>query len=360
MSSSAEEQEILAKHFASMLHFVEQRDWAAARRSALAAGAAAEAMNDADGMLRAGDDLERFNEFEIAARLMAKGGRIRAQPVRPEWDGTKLPDGTLLIEQRIRDIGAPLRNARLVGLAGKQVGRCMVLIDPRLVSLFCRTFPGLEIRAKGPADEQLRSEADIVASFETLMHHLAPNAAALAATFLPLRADAEMVRRFRERYRPAGSCRPVIGISWASTTRTKDLPTIESWARFLQEVPADFLSLQYGDVTADLARFQAVGASVGSDPEVDSLRDLDAFAAQVASLDVVVTISNTTAHMAGALGIPTIVVLDDRFHLIWPMTEDRTPWYPETMLVRKQSRDWDETFLEVRARLLAKLAGARE
>ncbi len=69
-----------------------------------------------------------------------------------------------------------------------------------------------------------------------------------------------------------------------------------------------------------------------------------------------VTISNTSAHMAGALGIPTVVVLDDKFHMIWPVGDDRTPWYPKTVLVRKQGRDWDQAFIDVRGRLLAILA----
>lgn len=360
MSSLADQQEALERHFASVLIFAARRDWRAARQHAFEAAAAAEAMNDADALLRAGHYLEKFNQFGIAGRVLAKGGRIIAQTVGPEWDGTELPSGTLLIEQRIRDIGAPLRHARLMGPAGRRANRCIALVDPRLVSLFSRTFPGLDVLTKGMDDEKVRGEADAVASFETLMQHLAPDGATLAATFSPLRPDANRLQGFRERYRPASSGLPVIGISWASTNQAKDFPSIECWARLLQEIPAHFISLQYGDVAADIASFQAFGVAPWNDPAVDSLRDLDGFAAQVASLDAVVTISNTTAHMAGALGIPTIVLLDDLFHLVWPVEEDRTPWYPETVLVRKQHRDWAEIFLEVRALLSAKFAGAPE
>lgn len=361
MGSLAAEQERLAKHFASVLSLVERGDWPAARQHALDAAGVAEAMNDAAGMLRAGDDLERFNEFAIAGRLLAQGGRIVAQTAGIEWDGTDLPNGTLLIEQRVRHhIGAPLRSARLVGLASRRVARCILLTDSRLIPVFSRTFPGIDIRAKGMDHEKARGEADFVASFETLLQHLAPDAATLAASFTPLLPNADLVRRFRERYRPAGSRLPVIGIAWASTNEAKDLPPLECWARLLGEIPARFISLQYGDVAADLASFQAFGAAPWSDPAIDSLRDLDTFAAQVASLDAVVTISNTAAHMAGALGIPTVIVLDDKFHMVWPVGEDRTPWYPETVLVRKQGRDWVQTFVDVRERLLTMLATSPE
>jgi hypothetical protein len=355
--SSLAEQETLGQHFASVLNCVERRDWPAARQHAFAAAAAAEAMNDAAGMLRAGDDLERFNEFGIAGRLLAQGGRMVAETTGIEWDGRDMPAGTLLVEQRVRHhIGAPLRSARLIGLAGRHARRCIVLIDARLIPLFARTFPGLDLRPKGTDHEKARAEADAVATYETLLQHLAPDAATLAATFIPLRPDEALTLRFRERYRPDGSRLPVIGIAWSSTNEAKDSPPLECWARFLREIPARFVSLQYGDVTADLARFQSSGVEPWSDPAIDSLNDLDTFAAQVASLDAVVTISNTSAHMAGALGIPTVVVLDDKFHMIWPVGDDRTPWYPKTVLVRKQGRDWDQAFIDVRGRLLAILA----
>ena len=356
MGALTDEQETMAKHFASVRSAVESRDWPAAHQHALKAGAAAEAMNDFAGMWRAGNDLERFNEFGMAGRLLAQCGRVVAHTVGTEWDGRDLPNGTLLIEQRIRSVGAPIRTARLAGLAGKHAGRCIVLIEPRLVSLFSRSFPGLDVRANGPDDEKVRGEADVVASFETLMQHLAPDAATLAANFSPLRPDAGLVRDFRERYRPATSRLPVIGISWGSTNKAKDLPPLDCWARLLREIPAHFISLQYGDVTADLAILQASGVALWTDPGVDSLVDLDTFAAQVASLDAVVTISNTTAHLAGALGVPTIVVLEDKFFMIWPVGDDRTPWYPETVLVRKQARDWAQTFADARDRVRTILA----
>lgn len=355
MARPRDQRETLEEHFAQVHSSVDSGDWHAARQHALAAAASAEAMNDLEGMIRAGEALERFNEFGVAGRLLAQIGRSLAKTAGTEWDGSDMPNGTFLIEQRIRDIGAPIRNARLVSIAGNCASRCIVLINPRLVSLYRRSFPGIEIRAKGIDDEQSRNEVDAVASFETLMQYLTPDATSVAAAFSPLRPDPKLVMRFRERYRPAGSSRPAVGISWASTNKAKDLPTVDCWARFLRDVPAHYISLQYGDVAADIATIQAFGVELWSDPAVNSLDDLDVFAAQVASLDAVVTISNTTAHMAGALGIPTVVVLDDKFHLTWPVGANHTPWYPSVAMVRKQGRDWDQTFVDVQERLLTML-----
>jgi hypothetical protein len=77
---------------------------------------------------------------------------------------------------------------------------------------------------------------------------------------------------------------------------------------------------------------------------------MDRFAAQVASLDLVVTIDNTVAHAAGALGVPAIVLSDDGINH-WPVRHERTPWCPSVTTVRRRSRSWEMVFAETRARV---------
>ena len=74
--------------------------------------------------------------------------------------------------------------------------------------------------------------------------------------------------------------------------------------------------------------------------DVDQMVDLDGFARQVASVRGVLTISNTTAHLAGALGIPCVVILDNGSITNWPDVGDTTPLYPATRLIRRGSDDW--------------------
>ena len=56
------------------------------------------------------------------------------------------------------------------------------------------------------------------------------------------------------------------------------------------------------------------------DSEIDQLADLDGFAAQIAALDAVVSISNTTIDMAGMIGVPTVHIRDDKFSNSWPLS----------------------------------------
>ena len=61
------------------------------------------------------------------------------------------------------------------------------------------------------------------------------------------------------------------------------------------------------------------GGRVIHDPEIDQWTDLDGYAAQIAALDAVVSISNTTIDVAGMMGVPTVHVRDDNLSCaVWP------------------------------------------
>ncbi|HEX2113842.1 MAG TPA: hypothetical protein VHM01_05510, partial [Alphaproteobacteria bacterium] len=59
---------------------------------------------------------------------------------------------------------------------------------------------------------------------------------------------------------------------------------------------------------------------------------LDGVAAQIAALDLVVTVSNLNAHLAGATGIPAHVLLTQNTLWYWPHQKSTTPWYPSVRL----------------------------
>jgi hypothetical protein len=102
----------------------------------------------------------------------------------------------------------------------------------------------------------------------------------------------------------------------------------------------NLVSLQYGPVSKKLDEFEKkTGTHIYCDDTVDQLKDLEAFFAQVSAMDLVITISNTTAHVAGALGIPTWLILPRGAGEIWYWFTERSdsPWYPSVKLFRQKS-----------------------
>ena len=85
------------------------------------------------------------------------------------------------------------------------------------------------------------------------------------------------------------------------------------------------------------------GRPVKAARRVDQFKDLDGYAGQVSGVRRVLTISNTTAHMAGALGVPCVVILDNGSITNWPDDGETAPFYPSTRLIRRGTDDWEIT-----------------
>lgn len=326
---------------------IERGEWDGARAEALAIGAIGQELNDPGLMKKAGRALRRLGVGRRAWELLALS---TAAGAGPEWDGSDLSDKTLLVERREGDLAVFLQFAPLLATASAHAKRCIVLTEQRIAPLYRRSFPALDIRIEGVDAASARAEADVFASFETLAFHFWPDEERQHAGFVPLKPDPVLVADFRARYF-ADTTAPLVGISWGSLNKSKRLPRLSDWGQLLAASPGTFVSLQYGDVGPALAELDAmVPGRTLYDPTVDQLTDMDRFAAQVSALDAVITISNTGAHLCGAMNVPTVVILGDKFHLMWPIVGSRAP-YPETVVIRENARPWPVVMEEARASL---------
>ena len=128
---------------------------------------------------------------------------------------------------------------------------------------------------------------------------------------------------------------------------------MEDWISILSHEDCYFINLQYGDVEEELAQFQQqMDLMIYQDEEIDSLQNLDDFAAQVSALDLVISTSNTTVHMAGALGKQVWTLLPYIPDWRWMLEREDTPWYPSMRLFRQNEiGDWSGVFDQVRSEL---------
>ena len=213
------------------------------------------------------------------------------------------------------------------------------------------------MRPRGIDDNAAFAEADVAAHYEMIALRYAKTADEMRRSFVPLRADPTLVDALRQRYRLKAHG-PLLGISWWSSNERKVLPDLKSWAPLLGWSSATFVSLQYGDIASDLEMLQELaGGRVIHDTEINQLVDLDGFAAQIAALDAVVSISNTTIDMAGMLDAPTVHIRDDKSSQIWPLSGP-SPWYPDMIFLYKQQRPWSDVFAEARIRLEQMMSAA--
>ncbi|KWO79602.1 hypothetical protein WM31_30115, partial [Burkholderia ubonensis] len=74
----------------------------------------------------------------------------------------------------------------------------------------------------------------------------------------------------------------------------------------------------------------------------------DDTAAFIGALDLVITVCTSVAHLAGALGAPTWVLLDANPHWPWLLERRDSPWYPSATLYRQPAfGQWGPVMEEV-------------
>jgi hypothetical protein len=154
-------------------------------------------------------------------------------------------------------------------------------------------------------------------------------------------ASSARVDDYRRQLRDAFGDSLVVGLSWASArARLADSKTIPGLYLdpLLRAYPC--VSLQYGDASGDYERWGNVGCQAYRVHDLDLTNDLDGVAALIMALDVVVTCSNTVAHIAGALNKPTFLLAPPRFSLWHWGRGDQTAWYPSVRIIREPA--WDK------------------
>ena len=279
----------------------------------------------------------------------------RLATLQPPWDGQS-PCRRRLIwgEQGVGDEVLfasllPEAQAWLAGLGAEVV----LLADPRLVAPLRRAMPELAIHPWGTDLPALAWDQHLPAG--DLGRFLRPAATRFPAAASPwLRADPWRVAALRASLPAATELR--CGLSWRSEATTlgprKSLP-LATLARTLAQPGVQLVCLQYGVEAAELAALrEQTGIEVLTTPSLDLRDDLDGLAALISCCDLVVSVSNATAHLSGALGRPTWLPLHQVPHWPWGLAGERSAWYPGLRLFRQRSAGcWREPLEEVRQAL---------
>jgi len=244
---------------------------------------------------------------------------------------------------------------------------CLVRADSRLHPLLRRSMKGLTLlsRDKAALFHVEKPTIDFLAPMGSLCRWLRPNLASFPSRPGYLKADPAQVDTLRSRYRERFGDRPIIGISWrGGTGRVANVRSISlsAWAPILAQRGLGFVNLQYGDCRADLATAtRDLGVEIFHDDVVDPLKNLDDFAAQTAAMDLVISIDNSTVHMAGALNVPVWVLLPTVPDWRWMLGRSDSPWYSSVRLFRQATAgDWLPAIDRVAEELRRTLGGDRE
>jgi Flp pilus assembly protein TadD len=280
-------------------------------------------------------------------------------PIRPfsqPWWGGSLEGVTKLLVWAEQGIGDEVQFSGLVRQVLSRGIRVVVECDRRLVTLLQRSFPGVDVVERTNPPALLLRNPSIthqipMASLPRVLR-LSPDCMPFQSPFLV--PDENQRDLFRSEYKKDGN--PLlVGISFRSGNSQegpKRSVGLEHWGPILNVAGARFVSLQYGECSREIqAACDRFGIEVLKDEKVDPLVNLESLAAQVAAMDLVISVDNSTVHFAGALGVDVWTMLASEPDWRWGLKGDRTRWYPTMRLFRQQQRgNWEP--------VISKLAGA--
>lgn len=255
-------------------------------------------------------------------------------------------------------------------------------IDPRLRGVMSRSFPDL---AFVEADDPSRLRVDVNA-VPFLAGADSPPQARLVS-------DPARTARWRRILTSGRPEQRLVGLCWRSSARNRhdfalqpsvclpDLRRSLATSRndpthlWRKQVPLagfrglfeadDFqvVALQHGLIPEEAAYLRDDSELPIVVPDIDFFADLEEVVSLVDALDGIVSVPNTHAHIAAALGKPTVILSHERLIQFWPLTR-HDPRYPRVEIVRKPVRrnrdglyefgqigDWSVTGDEAHARL---------
>jgi tetratricopeptide (TPR) repeat protein len=284
-------------------------------------------------LLLSGNYREGFEDFEWRWRVKALNTPMRKFP-QPLWDGRPL-DGALLLHAE-QGFGDTLHAVRYAEAAAARAREVIVECQRELLSLVQSVRGVSRALPQGAPLPELAAHLPLMSLprvFGTRLESVPWSGAYLHAS----PADVE-----RWRPRLAVEARLKVGLAWAGQPQQGDdrkRSIALSMLAPLASVPdVAFFSLQKGDAARQAADPPAGMrlAELGS-----RFADFSDTAAAISQLDLVVTIDTSVAHLAGAMGAPTWVLVAAIPDWRYGLEREGTPWYPTMRLFRQQADgDW--------------------
>ena len=295
------------------------------------------------------------------AGWIGREARWKARPVaypkfsEPMWLGEQDIEGKTILICADEGLGDSIQFARYVPMVAARGARVILVVDDAVFPLLS-ALPG--VFQSFPKSAGALPAFDMHCPMSSLPLALATRLDTIPSehSYLPAPA-ADRAQVWEDRLGPHDKLR--VGLVWSGNANHSNdhnrSTTLRTLSRIL-DVDATFVSLQK-DVRPD---DRAVLERSGIIDLTAHLTDFSETAALVSCLDLIVTVDTSVAHLAGALGRPTWILLPYTPDYRWLLDRDDSPWYPTVRLFRQtETRQYATVLDRVRRELLALISEGR-
>ncbi|WP_340644417.1 tetratricopeptide repeat protein [Phenylobacterium sp.] len=256
-------------------------------------------------------------------------------------------------------LGDQVMFASMVPDVAAAAAKLTCVCDLRLARLFSASFEGVAFQGLGnPPVLAVAPDSTLVAMGS--LGRLYRRSEAEFPRTPYLRASQAVCEAWAERLgpRPRGLR---IGLSWRggvpSTRRSQRSLSLEQLSPVLDLPDCAFVSLQYGDVAAELAELNTSRDDPIRAFDPSELHDFEDLAGLIANLDVVVSVQTAVVHLAGAIGTDCLTLLPHSPEWRYTASGSSMPWYRSVELFRQpEPGAWEPVVREVTDALRLRLA----
>lgn len=292
------------------------------------------AWNKANFLLLTGQLAQGWALYEQRWRRGLAAPQVRPA-ASPRWQGTQALQGKTLLVMAEQGLGDTIQFCRFVPEVAA-LGARVILERPAALAGLLEALPGVA-QAIDPTEP--RPASDFHCPLMSLPLALGTTWQTLPAPSAYLQARAD--KRAHWAAVLGHATRPRVGLVWRGNPRHgQDLQRSLPLPTLLSALPdhCDYVSLQK-DVPAQEQTWLAQDARVRDlGPQLQDFTDT---AALCALMDVVISVDTSVAHLAGALGCPTWVLLPHVPDWRWLLARSDSPWYPRMRLFRQgPERHW--------------------
>lgn len=261
--------------------------------------------------------------------------------LKPIWQGRK--ERVLVWPEQ--GLGDQIMFSTLFEEFAEKCSLAIFQVDPRLLALFRRTYPAYHFI---PSDKFLNeNEYDSHIPMGSLGKYLRRSKDDfLHAKTKLLQVDHNTASNIKQAFRLGE--KQLVGISWRSKnndTGARRSLELSQLAKSLIGENTDIVSLQYGETKEEIQQlYTETGIQIKTVDQIDTFSDIDRLAALISCCDKIVTIDNSTVHLAAAIGVETHLLLPYVSDWRWHPIGQPSFWYKNLNIYR---RDKQNTWLNL-------------
>jgi tetratricopeptide (TPR) repeat protein len=290
-----------------------------------------------------------WEDYDWRLKMSNNSSRI-SEIALPVWTGSFCNHLLILPEQGVGDI---IFYASILTIVKNRVENITIYIDGRLLPILSRSFPDIIFIDDNATLDVSLYDAKISYGSLPMIVNMNPGMVGRRVPYIFVNEVLTSSLKNALSLNKQLKC----GVAWKSNDNklAKDKSILLSDLNDIFQVGGyEFINLQYGDTQEEIKNLENnYGSKLTTIDGIDLFNNIDGLLSIIETCDLVVTTSNVTAHLSGALGKTTFLLVPYSVGRIWYWHEEMTSsWYPNISLYSQDKNfKWSDAIKDIASRL---------